>query len=73
MTVTWEEFITRFNKQFISSATKVGVEKELVTLEQEEMTVADYVAKFTSIFHFTWNMYHTEERIARVFEKGLRP
>jgi hypothetical protein len=58
--------------QYISSAARVGKERELISLEQGDMTVEAYAAKFSSLCQFTGDLYQTEDRRARMFEKGLR-
>ena len=61
-----------FEQQFISSAARAGNERELMTFEQGEMSVDAYETRFTSLSHFTGNLFQTEERKARMFEIGLR-
>ena len=70
---TWEEFVWRFDLQFISSAARAGKESELLALKQGDLSVAAYESKFVSLSHFTDNMFQTEERKARMFERGLKP
>ena len=72
-TTSWEDFLRRFDQQFISSAVRAGKEAELLALEQGEMYVDAYESRFISLSHFTDNMFQTEERKVRMFEKGLRP
>ena len=62
LTIGWDEFLWRFDLQFISSAAKAGKEAELLRLEQGEMSVAEYESKFTRLLHFTGNMFQIEER-----------
>ena len=73
MTIGWDEFIWRFDLQYISSAAKAGKEAELLSLEQGDLSVAAYESKFCNLLHFTDNMFQTEERKARMFERGLKP
>ena len=73
LTVTWDEFIRRFNQHFISSAARAGKEAKLLALEKGELSVTAYENRFVTLCHFTDNMFQTEERKARMFEKGLRP
>jgi len=73
LTTTWEDFLRSFDQQFISSAARAGMEAELLTLEQGEMTVDAYETRFTTLSHFTDNLFQTEERKARMFERGLKP
>jgi len=37
------------------------------------MSVDAYETQFTSLSHFTDNLFRTEDRKARMFESGLRP
>jgi len=62
VSIGWEEFVWRFDLQFISSAAKAGKEAELLRLEQGELSVAEYESQFTRLLHFTDNMFQTEER-----------
>ena len=73
LTTSWEDFLQSFDSQFISSASRAGKEAELLALEQGDMSVDDYESKFISLSHFTDNMFQSEERKARMFERGLRP
>jgi len=45
----------------------------LFALEQGDMSVSVYEDMFISLSYFTDFMFQTEERKARMFEKGLRP
>ena len=72
-TFTWDEFIRRFDQQFISYAARARKEAELLNLEQGDLSVAAYKSRFVSLCNFTDNMFQTEERKARMFTRGLRP
>ena len=61
LTISWDEFVWRFDLQFISSAAKAGKEAELLRLEQGDMSVAEYGSQFSRLLHFTDNMFQTEE------------
>jgi hypothetical protein len=71
ITVTWTEFLKRFDAHFISSAAKARKEAELIDLEQGELSVTDYESKFVSLCYFT-DMFQNPECQARMFERGLR-
>jgi hypothetical protein len=73
LTTDWEYFLFCFEQQFVSSAARVGKERELLSLEQGDVSVNAYESRFTSLSHFTGNMFQTEERKARMFESRLRP
>ena len=49
LTVTWDEFIQRFDQQFISSAARVEKEAELLRLEQGDSSVVAYESQFVSL------------------------
>jgi len=65
LTVTWDEFIRRFDQRFISSAAQAGKEAELFSLEQGDSSVAAYKDRFVSLCLFTGNVFQTEERKAQ--------
>jgi len=73
LTTDWEYFVYCFEQQFVSSAARARKERELMSLEQGDMSVDAYETRFTTLSHFTGNMFQTEERKARMFEAGLRP
>jgi hypothetical protein len=73
LTVTWDEFIRRFDQRFISSAARAGKEAELFRLKQGDSSVAAYEDRFASLCRFTGNIFQTEERMARMFMRGLCP
>ena len=56
-TVTWEEFLRKFDQQFISPAARAGKEAELLNLEQGDLSVATYEGRFVSLCNFTDNMF----------------
>ena len=72
LTTDWDYFVYCFEQQFVSSAARAGKERELMSLEQGDVSIDVYESRFTSLSHFTGNMFQTEERKARMFESGLR-
>ena len=46
---------------------------EFVRLEQRDLTVAQYEAKFTELSRFTPQLIATEEKKALKFQDGLKP
>ena len=46
---------------------------EFVRLEQRDLTVAQYEAKFTELSHFALQLISTEEEKALKFQDGLKP
>ena len=51
---------------------RAGKEAELLALERRGMTVSVYEGKFISLSNLTDNIFHTKERKAQMFEKGLQ-
>ena len=73
LTLAWDEFVWRFDLQFISSSARAGKERELLTLEQGEMSVTAYESKFVGLLHFADGLFQTDDRQAQMFLGGLRP
>ena len=62
LNLPWDKFVWRFDLQFISSAARAGKERELLTLEQGEMSVTAYESKFVGLLHFADRLFQTDER-----------
>ena len=45
-TSTWEDFTRSFQEQFFLTATIIKLEEEFLKLEQGELTVKEYTARF---------------------------
>lgn len=71
-TLTWEQFVIRFDRMFIPRTVVNAKEIELLKLEQGTMTVDEYEIEFRELCHFAVDLHLDEERRARMFEKGLR-
>ena len=71
ISATWAEFEQRFDAYFVSSAAKAGKERELISLEQGELSVSEYESRFVGLCHFT-DLFVDPVRQARMFEQGLR-
>jgi hypothetical protein len=53
---TWEEFKTLFLNKYFPSNVKDQKEIEFLTLQQGDMTVDEYVARFESLARFSNNL-----------------
>jgi hypothetical protein len=54
--ITWEEFKTIFLNKYFPSNVKDQKEIEFLTLQQGDMTVDEYVARFESLAWFLNNL-----------------
>lgn len=72
-TLEWERFEEMFLGDFIPQAIKSAKEDEFMKLEQREITVSQYAAKFAELSRFAPDMVATEEKKTKRFEKGLKP
>ena len=57
LTTDWDYFVYCFEQQFVSSAARAGKERELMSLEQGDVSVDVYESRFTSLSHFTGNLF----------------
>ena len=73
--ITREEFKTLFINKYFPSTMKDQKEVEFLTLQQGDMTVDEYVAKFESLARFCNNLQNQLDEIwkSKRFEQGLRP
>ncbi|KAK3040154.1 hypothetical protein RJ639_028404 [Escallonia herrerae] len=70
--MTWERFKSIFFEKYFPLNVKDQKEEEFLKLEQGDMTVAQFEAKFTSLSRYAPHLVDTENRKARRFEKGLK-
>ena len=70
---TWREFLDVFYKKYFPVSVREKKEVEFITLEQGNLTVAAYEAKFSELSRFAPHMIATEAMRAKKFERGLRP
>ncbi|KAJ9536067.1 hypothetical protein OSB04_un000770 [Centaurea solstitialis] len=70
-TMTWEEFTKEFNDQFCPPASLRQLEEEFMKLEQGNMTVRDYTAKFIEKSQFAEHQISTESRKIERYVWGL--
>ncbi|RVW85748.1 hypothetical protein CK203_033353 [Vitis vinifera] len=71
--ITWRQFREAFYKKYFSDSVKRQNVGQFVRLEQGEMIVAQYEAKFTKLSHFTPQLIATEEEKTLKFQDGLKP
>ncbi|KAJ9564382.1 hypothetical protein OSB04_000348 [Centaurea solstitialis] len=70
-TMTWEEFTKEFKDQFCPPASLRQLEEEFMKLEQGNMTVRDYTAKFIEKSQFAEHQISTESRKIERYVWGL--
>ena len=73
--MTWEGFKTLFLNKYFPSNVKDQKEIEFLTLQQGDMTVDEYVARFESLARFSNNLQNQPDEAwkSKRFEQGLRP
>ena len=71
--VTWRQFREAFYKKYFFDSVKRQKAGEFVRLDQGEMTVAQYEAKFTDLSRFSPQLIATKEEKAFKFQDGLKP
>ena len=73
--VTWEGFKTLFLNKYFPSNVKDQKEIEFLTLQQGDMTVDEYVARFESLALFSNNLQNQPDEAwkSKWFEQGHRP
>ena len=70
--VTWARFKTLFFENYLSASMQARMEVKFLELKQDNMTVAEYAAKFNELARFAPHQVDTEARKARRFELGLK-
>jgi hypothetical protein len=73
--LTWDEFKTIFLNKYFPTNVKDQKEVEFLTLQQGDMSVYEYVAKFESLARFSSNLQNQPDEVwkSKRFEQGLRP
>ena len=71
--ITWRQFKEAFYKKYFPDSVMRQKMGEFVCLEQEEMTVAQYEAKFIELTLFAPQLIATEEEKTLKFQDGLKP
>src|SRR3954471_3517719 len=70
--MTWQGFKTLFLDKYFPATERERKEEEFKNLEQENMTVDQYLAVFTRLARYFPESVSTEEKKLRKFPKGLR-
>ncbi|RVW22176.1 Transposon Ty3-G Gag-Pol polyprotein [Vitis vinifera] len=71
--ITWRQFRKAFYKKYFPDSVRRQKVGEFIRLEQGDMTVAQYEAKFTELSRFSPQLIATEEEKALKFQDGLKP
>eukprot|EP00261_Vitis_vinifera_P033067 XP_019074310.1 PREDICTED: uncharacterized protein LOC109122258 [Vitis vinifera] len=71
--ITWRQFREAFYKKYFPDSVRRQKVGEFIRLEQRDMTVAQYEAKFTELSRFSPQLIATEEEKALKFQNGLKP
>ncbi|KAL3728725.1 hypothetical protein ACJRO7_033329 [Eucalyptus globulus] len=70
--VNWDEFVRAFNMKHFSNCAKDKKIIEFVQLEQRELTMDQYEAKFSELSRYAPRLIEDREEKAKRFLKGLR-
>uniref|UniRef100_F6GZX4 Bulb-type lectin domain-containing protein n=1 Tax=Vitis vinifera TaxID=29760 RepID=F6GZX4_VITVI len=71
--ITWRQFREAFYKKYFPDSVRWQKVGEFIRLEQRDMTVAQYEAKFTKLSRFSPQLIAIEEEKALKFQDGLKP
>nr|CAN68039.1 hypothetical protein VITISV_018924 [Vitis vinifera] len=71
--ITWRQFREAFYKKYFPDSVRRQKVGEFIRLEQGDMIVAHYEAKFTELSRFSPQLIATEEEKALKFQDGLKP
>ncbi|RVW79757.1 Transposon Ty3-G Gag-Pol polyprotein [Vitis vinifera] len=71
--ITWRQFREAFYKKYFPDSVRRQKVGEFIRLEQGDMTVAQYEAKFTELSRFSPQLIATEEEKTLKFQDGLKP
>ena len=69
--MTWQAFVTEFQKDYISKSYRKGKQDAFFRLEQGGMTVREYIDKFEDLYRFVADMLPSEEYKYDQFLSGL--
>ncbi|MGI4673397.1 retrotransposon gag family protein [Klebsiella pneumoniae] len=70
--VTWERFTELFLEKYFPRYMETQMELKFLELKQDNMTVAEYEAKFTELSRFVPEFVSTDAKKARRFQQGLK-
>ena len=71
--IVWRQFKETFYKKYFPDSVRRQKVGEFVRLEQEDMTVAQYEAKFIELSRFAPQLIATEEEKTLKFQDRLKP
>ena len=71
-TMTWAKFQELFMGKYFPDTARHAKAQEFLELKQGEMTVMDYVARFTELARFADDYVATDMAKVRRFENGLK-
>ncbi|XP_074355742.1 uncharacterized protein LOC141695393 [Apium graveolens] len=71
--VTWERFTELFLEKYFVRHMKNQTEIKFLSLMQNNLSVAEYEAKFTELARFVLGQVDTDEKRAKRLEQGLTP
>ena len=71
--ITWERFSQLFLGKYFPRFMENQMELKFLELKQNNLSVAEYEAKFTELSRFVPEFVSTEEKKARRFQQGLKP
>ncbi|RVX02879.1 Retrovirus-related Pol polyprotein from transposon 17.6 [Vitis vinifera] len=71
--ITWRQFREAFYKKYFPDSVRLQKVGEFIRLEQEDMTVAQYEAKFIELSRFSPQLIAIEEEKTLKFQDGLKP
>ncbi|XP_024030286.1 uncharacterized protein LOC112094194 [Morus notabilis] len=69
--LTWEQFETLFNEQYLPQSYRDEKALEFMSLLQGDMSVREYGAKFNDLSRFAPSLVESEHLRCLKFEKGL--
>ena len=74
-TMTWEDFVTKFNLKYYNRVTMRAKQSELINLRQRHVTVTEIVHKFDQLARLCPTLVRTEEdwviRLLEVFRPKI--
>ena len=73
--ITWEAFRNVFLDKYFPHSLRIQKETEFLQLQQGDMSIGEYVAKFEELARFSWYLKSDPEGEWKAikFEQGLRP
>ncbi|KAK1401715.1 hypothetical protein POM88_001320 [Heracleum sosnowskyi] len=70
--ITWARFSTLFLEKYFPVFMEAQMERKFLELKQDNMTVAEYEAKFTELSRFMPEFVNTDLKRSRRFQQGLK-